>query len=149
MRLKRSIFTLFLILSTLSLGLFLPSTVLAADSAPGNDLDAFCSQLNGEENMDSSLCPRANANANDLIPKVLNILMFIVFVLSVGFIIYGGIVYSTSSGKPDNIRKAKKIITGAVIGLVVSILALAIVRFTSLIANSVTTSDSSEEGSGD
>lgn len=146
MRLKRSIFTLFLILSTLSLGLFLPSMALATDSTPGNDLDAFCSSIN---NLDSSLCKKKDANANDLIPKVLNILMFIVFVLSVGFIIYGGIVYSTSSGKPDNIRKAKKVITGAVIGLVVSILALAIVRFTSLVANSAVTGGSSEEGSGD
>lgn len=51
---------------------------------------------------------------------------------AVGFIIYGGYKYMTSAGSPDGMVAARKTIMNAVIGLVVSMAAVAIVRTVSL-----------------
>ncbi len=47
---------------------------------------------------------------------------------AVAFIIYGGYRYMTSAGSADGIASAKKTITNAIIGLILSIAAVAIVR---------------------
>jgi len=49
--------------------------------------------------------------------------------LSVIFIIVGGIFYTMSGGNPSNIKRAKDIITNAVIGLIIAGLAYTIVTF--------------------
>lgn len=51
----------------------------------------------------------------------------VVFVL-VGMIIYGGWNYLTSQGEPDKIKKAKQIITYAIVGFVLIVLAPQLVR---------------------
>lgn len=61
--------------------------------------------------------------------NIINTLLFIVGALAVIFIIVGGIQYVISSGDPKRIDTAKNTITYAVVGLVVSILAFAIVSF--------------------
>lgn len=68
---------------------------------------------------------------------VLNIIEFLlqlVGYLAVAYIIVGGYRYMTSAGSPDGMSKAKTTILNAVIGLVISILSVAIVN---LIANSI------------
>ena len=52
--------------------------------------------------------------------------------LAVAFIIYGGYKYMISAGSPDGMTGAKKTIMNAVIGLVLSIAAVAIVRSISI-----------------
>lgn len=47
---------------------------------------------------------------------------------AVAFIIYGGYKYMTSAGSADGVAAAKKTITNAVVGLVLSIAAVAIVN---------------------
>ena len=64
-----------------------------------------------------------------LIGRIVTGLMGVVGVIAVLMIIYGGIMYMTSAGNDEKIGSAKKIITGAIIGLVVSILAYVIVDF--------------------
>jgi type IV secretion system pilin len=49
--------------------------------------------------------------------------------ITVGFIIRGGFKYMTAIGEAAEIEKAKTIIKNAIIGLVISILSVAIVRF--------------------
>jgi uncharacterized membrane protein len=49
--------------------------------------------------------------------------------LSVIFIIVGGIFYTISAGNPSNIKRAKDIITNAVVGLIIAGLAYTIVTF--------------------
>lgn len=61
--------------------------------------------------------------------NVLQILLQIVAYLSVGFIIYGGFVYLTSAGRSDKITRGREMIQNAVIGLVISLLAVALVAF--------------------
>ncbi|MDX2776381.1 hypothetical protein PV379_03380 [Streptomyces caniscabiei] len=62
---------------------------------------------------------------------VLNIVEFmlqLVAYISVGYIITGGFKYMTSSGSPDGMTKAKRTITNAIVGLVISIFSVAIVN---------------------
>lgn len=58
----------------------------------------------------------------------IEILLRIAAMVSVGFIIYGGYRYILSQGEPDNVKKAQGTILSAVIGLVITIFATAIVN---------------------
>ena len=66
----------------------------------------------------------------DVVLIILNIVIGLVGFIAVIFIIIGGISYMTSSGESAKVEKAKKTILYAVIGLVICILASAIVNFT-------------------
>lgn len=48
---------------------------------------------------------------------------------AVGFIIFGAYTLITAGGDPDNIAKGQKMITNAIIGLVIAALAFVIVNF--------------------
>ena len=65
----------------------------------------------------------------DIIRKIINTLMFLLGSVSVLMIIYGGIRYTISGGNTENVVAAKNTILYAVIGLVVAIMAYAIVNF--------------------
>lgn len=69
---------------------------------------------------------------SDLKETVLNIIRWLLGILAlvaVSFVIYGGILYVTSRGNEQQIEKAKRTIVNALIGLVIVILAWAIVLF--------------------
>ena len=63
------------------------------------------------------------------ITTVVNVLLFVLGAVAVIMIIIGGIRYSTSGGDSSQIQSAKNTILYAVVGLIVAILAYAIVRF--------------------
>lgn len=68
----------------------------------------------------------------DLKSTVLNIIRWVLGIMTliaVTLIIYAGFVWLTAAGNEDNVEKAKKIISAAVIGLIVILLAWAIVIF--------------------
>jgi len=69
------------------------------------------------------------ATVGELATRVTNLLLGIAGVVSVIFIIIGGIQYASSAGNEQGTTKAKDTITNAVIGLVISVLAFAIVNF--------------------
>ncbi len=48
---------------------------------------------------------------------------------AVGFVIYGGILFITSQGSPEQTAKARNTIQNALIGLVISILSVAMVSY--------------------
>ncbi len=73
-----------------------------------------------------------DANTTDLsdnIKTIVNVLLFILGAIAVIMIIIGGIRYTTSNGDASGIKSAKDTILYAVVGLVVAILAYAIVNF--------------------
>jgi hypothetical protein len=78
---------------------------------------------------DSAVCKDQNAKPNDLIKNIVNTLLYVVGAISVVVIIIGGIMYATSAGDSGRVTKAKNAITYAVIGLIVSFLAFAVVQF--------------------
>lgn len=85
------------------------------------------------KNPQSVLCPKAGEPAPltlmDYVINITNTLLFVLGAISVVMIIYAGITYTTSAGDSKGVEKAKGTITYAVIGLVVALLAGAIVNF--------------------
>lgn len=76
--------------------------------------------------------PVDEANNNDLQGNVIAMLNAVIGVLSfvcVVVIIIGGVTYMTSSGDAGKVKKAKDTILYGVLGLVVCVLAFAIVNF--------------------
>lgn len=49
--------------------------------------------------------------------------------IAVGFIIWGGIKYTKSQGNPSEIQQAQMVIKNAILGLVLSLLSVAMVQF--------------------
>lgn len=81
---------------------------------------------------DSEICDsRGTDDATDLITTIINVLLFVVGLLSVIMIIVSGISYVTSSGDAGKVAKAKNTLTYAIVGLIVALLAYAIVFWVS------------------
>ena len=64
--------------------------------------------------------------------NIVEIMLRLAGYASVAFIIYGGYKYMISAGSADGVAGAKKTILNAVVGLVISIAAVAIVRTVSI-----------------
>jgi len=74
----------------------------------------------------------ATGQSGDLranIQKVVNILLFVLGLIAVIVIVIAGIRYTTSGGDAAAVKGAKDTILYAIVGLVVAILAFAIVNF--------------------
>lgn len=74
----------------------------------------------------------STSNANDLVTtvnKIINIVIGVIGFAAVAMTIYGGVQYTTSAGDPGKVKKAKDTIMYGIVGLVVAILAFAIVNF--------------------
>lgn len=115
-------------------------TTLAPAPAYAVDCDATpnapaCQVRKGKNaagaNEDKSCGPDGNQQCTigDRVKQVVNILLFIIGTISVIMIILGGIRYTISNGDSSQVTSAKNTIMYAVIGLVVALLAYAIVNF--------------------
>jgi len=71
-----------------------------------------------------SLLP--DTNIFDLIGRIINFAFTMVGVISVAFIVYGGIMYIIAGGQQEKTQAATRIITNAIIGIVIALAALAI-----------------------
>ncbi|MDR1032537.1 MAG: pilin [Candidatus Nomurabacteria bacterium] len=60
---------------------------------------------------------------------IVNVILFLVGAISVIMLIYGGIKYTTSAGDTAKVTSAKNTIMYAIVGLIISILAFAIINF--------------------
>ena len=67
--------------------------------------------------------------ASILALNIVSILLYAVGYVSLGFIIYGGFKYMTSGDNSSGVAAAQKTIQNAIIGLVLSIMSVAIVTF--------------------
>lgn len=70
--------------------------------------------------------------------NVIRLLLALMTLIAVTLIIYGGFVWLTSAGNEENVEKAKRIISAAVIGLIIILLAWAIVIFVAKTTANVT-----------
>ena len=73
--------------------------------------------------------PGANTDLMGNIQNILTAVFSIIGVVAVVMIILGGISYATSQGDPGKVKKGKDTILYGVIGLIVALLAFAIVNF--------------------
>jgi heme/copper-type cytochrome/quinol oxidase subunit 2 len=69
-----------------------------------------------------------DSNIQNFIIRIINILLAIAGLVAVLFLIIGGFRYITAAGNEEASGSAKKIITNAIIGIVVIILSFVIVR---------------------
>ncbi|MCL2037520.1 pilin [Candidatus Saccharibacteria bacterium] len=113
--------------------------------APAYAAPADCNKLSGAANIAAcsacqsetgsewvgGKCVRASGarDLNSTIQQVINIMLFIIGILSVIMIIWGGISYVLSRGDPEKVKNAKNTIIYAIVGLIVAILAFAIVQW--------------------
>jgi len=107
---------------TLGLGLVLaPASVGAV-----NAIADTCSQA---INKNDVICKSQGDSIKTTIGIIVNTLIFLVGLASVVMIIIGGLTYTTSAGSSDAIKRAKDMITYAVVGLVIAFSAYAIVNW--------------------
>ena len=64
-----------------------------------------------------------------IVAAVLELLLRLASLIAIGLVVYGGVTYITSQGSPDKTKQALKTIINALIGLVISIIAAALVGF--------------------
>jgi multisubunit Na+/H+ antiporter MnhB subunit len=71
----------------------------------------------------------SNTSVGDIVSTVVKVLLFIIGAVSVIMIILGGIRYTISQGDQSQVTSAKNTILYSIIGLIVAILAYALVNF--------------------
>ena len=106
--------------------LIVPTVALAvapAASAEGDyTLNSGVTSAKGDGVNDTTSDPQA------LVKQFVNIFLFAVGALSVIMLIWGGIRYTTSAGDSNKVQAAKNTVLYAIVGLVIAILAYAIVN---------------------
>jgi len=95
---------------------------------PGVDANAVNVFDQCGANADAAVCKAKGDNASSMIQTVINILLYILGIIAVVMIVIGGIRYTTSNGDPGSLKTARDTIIYSVVGLVVAILAYAIVN---------------------
>ncbi len=116
------------IVATLVLGgVGLPA--IASPSAQALTIYKACN--NGSADPNSDICTSANKDQliGGVLKNVINTLIFIIAIISVIVIIVGGIRFATSGGNPQQATTARETIIYAIVGLVVAVMAYAIVNF--------------------
>lgn len=109
---------LFMMATLLSPALFTATTAVAQGAAGDAVLEG--AGATGQE---------GGAEVEDSVSTVTNVLLFLLGIVAVIAIVIGGIMYAASAGDPGKAKAAKDTILYAVIGLIVAILAYAIVNF--------------------
>ena len=109
----------------LLVGLFMPMDVLAQASCVTGSYDlasgAVCGQGSGTSGQ--------LFGPGGLFTIIVNVALFIIGAICVLMLIYGGIKYTTSAGDEKAVTSAKNTILYAVVGIVIAILAYALVNF--------------------
>lgn len=100
-------------------------TPIVSVSAVSSDSDV----KNGVEAAKGSNSGMASGNLTSIIGIVVNTMLFIVGVLAVIMIIYSGIRYTTSGGNSNSVTAAKNTLIYSIVGLVVAIIAYALVNW--------------------
>ena len=96
-------------------------------TAYADPVDVFKDACNGSS--DTTLCKGTSTGLFGVIKTVINVMLVIGGIIAVIMIILGAIRYITSNGDQAGIKAAKDTIMYSIVGLVVAILAFAIVQF--------------------
>lgn len=98
-----------------------PQVVLAQDgTSPADQIQGGVDDISPEDD---------GGSLEDNISTIVNILLFLLGAIAVVMIVIGGIRFATSNGDQSAVTSAKNTILYAVVGLIVAILAYAIVNF--------------------
>lgn len=87
--------------------------------------------VGGSGNIGNCATTGGCVDPNQMVTNLIQWVIAVVGIVAVAFIVYGGILYTTSSGDPAKVKKAKDTILYAVIGLIIVALAEIITAFVS------------------
>jgi hypothetical protein len=110
-------------------------SAVAATGTPTDIQNATCAgaNLQAPTATNAGACENSNQSASttvtNLVKLAVNIFSWVIGVVAVFAIIYGGFKYITSAGESGGVTSAKNTILYAIIGLVIVALAQVIVRF--------------------
>lgn len=106
--------------------LVVPTVALAV--APAASAEGDFTLTNGVNSARGEGVSETASDPQTLVKQFVNIFLFAVGALSVIMLIWGGIRYTTSAGDSSKVTAAKNTVLYAIVGLVVAILAYAIVN---------------------
>lgn len=111
-----------------------PTSTSTATSSSSSSSDPYeiCDEIST-----SQFCKNKDMSLMNIVKTGANVLLFLIGSIAVIMIIYSGFLYLTSMGDASNVKRAKDTLVYAIIGLVVAILAGAIVNF--VLSNFITT----------
>ncbi|MEK7452346.1 MAG: hypothetical protein AAB664_03325 [Patescibacteria group bacterium] len=120
---KRSLIYLSVLFHFFVLSVF---TVLAAPDAPAKDAGPAALVIGGLDAAAVGTGYNKSLGLSTVIGRGISFLLGAVGMVFVIIVIYGGIMYMTSAGVEDKVKTAKKMITQAIIGIIIIISAYAI-----------------------
>ena len=106
--------------------LVVPTVALAV--APAASAEGNLTLNSGVDSAQGEGVGQVSTDPESLVKQFVNIFLFAVGALSVIMLIWGGIRYTTSAGDSNKVTAAKNTVLYAIVGLVVAILAYAIVN---------------------
>jgi hypothetical protein len=131
-KLKTLALNLMMMLGMLGTPLAISTSAYAVDCDAGTNPNK-CQACEGITQIGGGNACKGDSGAGDklgnFIQRIINVLLFVVGAISVLMIIIGGLRYVLSGGDQNAVSGAKNTILYAVIGLIVAIMAYAIVNF--------------------
>lgn len=70
-----------------------------------------------------------NTTVEQYIANIINVILSLLGVIFLAFTIYGGLIWMTAQGNEERVKKARELITEAVIGVIIVLAAYAIAYF--------------------
>jgi len=125
---KKVFAAVFIVAGLISSGTYISPTPVAASG-----VDVIEESCRGSRSNNSALCDDGNKSlfgANSVFRQVTNAFLFLVGAIAIIMIVYGGLRYATAGGNEASVKSARSIIINSVIGLVIALMAYAIVEFT-------------------
>lgn len=110
----------------IGVSLFLIGALFVAVPPTTSAASVISNACNGSN---KGFCNNQSASVYTVIKNLINILITIGGIVAVVMIVVGGITYTTSAGDSTQIKRAKDTIVYAIVGLVVAIMAFAIVNW--------------------
>ena len=98
----------------------------------GDDPDAGCTSRGGKMNAQNQCVDKNGKSLNEVtytLRNIINLLLYVAGIIAVVIIVIAGFRFVTSNGDSAQVSKAKNTIIYALVGLVVAIMAYAIVNF--------------------
>ena len=117
-----------LLVPMLVLGLSVLAPVAQAADCEAGDMSIQCG-ANSAQGTDQPSTLFGGEGDDGIFKTIVNIMLFIVGAVAVIMLIIGGIRYVTSGGAQDQVTAAKNTIMYAIVGIIVAILAYAVVNF--------------------
>ncbi|OGL94723.1 hypothetical protein A2348_02275 [Candidatus Uhrbacteria bacterium RIFOXYB12_FULL_58_10] len=70
-----------------------------------------------------------NLELTTIVANIINVILGLTGIAFVGILVYAGILYLTAAGEEANVKKAKKLLSNSVIGIIIIVSAYAIANY--------------------